>query len=292
MILKASEFRFPGNVRLKYFPLVIRALPPEGWPEGAVVVTDGKSPYKRFLQTIGAPSNAQFQAEMGEWREGDPRALLSIIEEIALNCPLKQDEVITIKRDYEIASLAAGDHTPSLFVQGLIPSIWLGFESGLLSFQTALILSLYAPHDAQREIVGLGVAEERPEVLLRLLEDPFFAGDFFNYLKRDPGKLRVLGYESLPALLKKGSPLSYGRTRLLMRLAAAIPPERRRGLTGDQGEFLLRAGRELRERLFRGETISIDGATIVLSDLQAMSRSQARELIKKLKRREQHGDNA
>ena len=96
----------------------------------------------------------------GEWRDGDPRALLSMLEEIALNCPLKQDEVITLKRDYEIASLASGDNTPSLFVQGLIPSIWLGFESGLLSFQTALLLSLYAPHDAQREIVGLGAAEE------------------------------------------------------------------------------------------------------------------------------------
>ena len=127
MILKASEFRFLDNVRLKYFPLVIRAFPPEGWPEGAVVMTDGKSPYKRFLQTIGAPPSTEFQAEMGEWCDGDPRALLSMLEEIALNCPLKEDEVITLKRDYEIASLAAGDNTPTLFVQGLIPSIWLGF---------------------------------------------------------------------------------------------------------------------------------------------------------------------
>jgi len=292
VILKASEFRFPDSVRLKYFPLVIRALPPEGWPEGAVVVTEGKSPYKRFLQTIGAPPSTEFQAELGEYREGDPRALLSILEEIALNCPLREDEVMTIKRECEIASLAAGDKTPPLFVQGLIPPLWLGFESGLLSFHTALILSLYSTHDAQSEIMGLGVTEKQPEVLLRLIEDPFFAGDFFNYLKRDPGKLRVLGYESFPALLKKGSPLSYGRVRLLMRLAAAIPSERRRGLTGDQGEFLLRAGRELRERLFRGETISIDGQTIALSDLQVMSRLQVRDLIKKLKDKTRYGNNA
>jgi hypothetical protein len=54
MLLKANEFHFPDAVPAKYFPLVIRASPPEGWPRGTVVVSENKVPYKCFLQIIGA----------------------------------------------------------------------------------------------------------------------------------------------------------------------------------------------------------------------------------------------
>jgi hypothetical protein len=46
MLLKASEFSFPDTVRRKYFPLVIRASPPEGWLRGTVVVSERKIPYR------------------------------------------------------------------------------------------------------------------------------------------------------------------------------------------------------------------------------------------------------
>ena len=75
-----------------------------------------------------------------------------------------------------------------------------------------------------------------------------------------------------------------------MRLAASIPPERREGLTGDQGEFFLSVGRERRERLFRGASISVDGHEVTFDDLKVMGRRQVRELIYKVRHR-RDGDN-
>ena len=63
MILKASEFNFPDAVRAKYFPLIVRASPPEGWPRGTVVVSENKVPYRNFLQIIGASPASEFEAE-------------------------------------------------------------------------------------------------------------------------------------------------------------------------------------------------------------------------------------
>src|SRR5918996_4175826 len=103
MLLKASEFNFPDIVRRKYFPLIIRASPPEGWPRGTVVVSENKVPYRCFLQTIGASPATEFEAEIGEYQDNDPRIALAMLEEIALNCPLKEHEVADIKKEYETA---------------------------------------------------------------------------------------------------------------------------------------------------------------------------------------------
>lgn len=291
MILKASEFRFPDAARVKYFPLVMRSAPPEGWPQGIVVVSENKLPYRCFLQAVGVSPTTEFRAEVGDYRNDDPRIFLSILEEIALNCPLKEEEALVIKRDYEVASRAACEKRPPLFIQGLIPAVFQAFESRLLSFQAALILSLYTTADVQRQIVGLGLGEQSPEVILKLLGDPFSPGDIFNWLERDPGRLKALGYDSLSAFLRKRSPYSYGRARFLMRLAAAIPPEKRKGLTSDQGELLLSVGRETREALFRGERISLDGGELDFAEILLMSRSQVRRLIRKV-REEKRGIDA
>ncbi len=283
MILKAAEFRFPESVRLKYFPVVMRCSPPSGWSEGMVVMTEEKLPYRGFLQLIGASPKAEFKAEIGEYRDGDLRVLLSILEEVSLNCPLKEEEALLVKRDYEVGCRTAGEKRPPLFVQGLIPPVFRAFESRFLSYDGALILSLYAMGDVQREIIGLGLGEESPEALLRCLTDPFFAGDLFNRMERDPGKLIAFGYENISAFLKKRSPFSYGRARFLMRLAAVIPPEKREGLTSDQGEFLLSIGRERRERLFKGGAVSVDGHELTFDALKLLGRRQVREVIHKVR---------
>lgn len=283
MIVKAAEFHFPESVRIKYFSVVMRAAPPEGWPEGTVVMTEGRLPYKSFLQVIGASPKAEFRTEVGGYPDGDPRTLLSILEEIALNCPLKEEEALSIKRDYEVASRASGDARPALFVQGLIPPLWSGFEKRLLSFPSALILSLYTTADVQREILTLGTGEESPDLALRILCDPFSAGDLFNRLEREPERLKAMGYQTISDFLKNRSPFSYGRSRFLMRLAAAIPGEKREGLTSDQGEFLLRITSQTRERLFRGDSVSIDEEEIALKELRLKSRPEIRRLIRKLR---------
>src|SRR5262249_37815069 len=90
MLLKVSEFNFPDAARRKYFPLIIRASPPEGWPRGTVVMSESKIPYRCFLQIIGASTAAEFKAEIGEYQNSDPRINLSMLEEIALNCPLRE----------------------------------------------------------------------------------------------------------------------------------------------------------------------------------------------------------
>src|SRR5262250_2608794 len=100
MLLKASEFCFPDHVRAKYFPLVIRASPPEGWPRGTVTVGEGKIPYRNFLQMIGTSPEAEFDAQFGEYHD-DPRMFLSMLEEISLNCPLREEEALTIKKEYQ-----------------------------------------------------------------------------------------------------------------------------------------------------------------------------------------------
>src|ERR671918_1053714 len=239
MLLRASEFSFPDTVRRKYFPLIIRASPPEGWPRGTVVVSENKVPYRCFLQIIGASPASEFEAEIGEYQDNDPRMALSMLEEIALNCPLREDEAAGIKKDYETASTAVDDNRPPLFVQGLIPPIFCAFEGGILSFSSALILSLYTNAQVQWEIAGLGLLDKSPEAALKVFTDPFFPGDILNRMARDPGKLRALGYESFKDFLNEHSPFSYGRSRFLMRLAAAIPSHSRIGLTSDHGEFLL-----------------------------------------------------
>ena len=73
MILKASEFKFPDVLRAK-FPVIVRASPPEGWPRGAVMVSDGKIPYRNFLQIIGAALDTEFEAEFGDYQDKIGRA--------------------------------------------------------------------------------------------------------------------------------------------------------------------------------------------------------------------------
>src|SRR5499425_3317968 len=124
MLLKAIEFNFPDTVRLKYFPLVIRASPPEGWPRGTVVVSERKVPYRCFLQIIGATPATEFEIEVGEYRDNDPRITLSMLVEIAFNCPLREYEAGDVKKEYENVSKEADEKRPPLFVQGLIPHLF------------------------------------------------------------------------------------------------------------------------------------------------------------------------
>jgi hypothetical protein len=283
MLLKANEFHFPDAVRAKYFPLVIRASPPEGWPRGTVAVSENKLPYRCFLQVIGASPASEFRVEAGDYRNNDPRIALSMLEEIALNCPLREDEAASIRREYENTCKEAGEPRPPLFIEGLISPIFCAFESGLLSFSSALVLSLYTSAEVQREIIGLGLIDRSPEVVLEIFTDPFSPGDILNRLAREPERLEALGYNSLRAFLMERSPISYGRGRFLMRLAAAIPPEKRVGLTSDQGELLLSVGKVRREALFGGKRISIDGREIDFNELASLSRVEARGLIRKAK---------
>ena len=281
MLLKASEFHFPDAARAKYFPLVIRASPPEGWPRGTLVVSENKVPYRCFLQVIGASPASEFETEIGEYQDNDPRIALSMLEEIALNCPLRENEAEEIKKEYETASTEADEKRPPLFVQGLISPLFSAFEAGMFSFSSALVLSLYTNAEVQWEIAGLGLLDKSPEAALKVFTDPFFPGDLLNRLAREPGRLKALGYDSLKDFLKEQSPLSYGRIRFLMRLAAAIPPQKRAGLTSDQGEFLLTIGKAKREALFRGQRISVDGREFDLKDLRGLNRTETRRLIRK-----------
>jgi len=281
MLLKASEFNFPDALRRKYFPLIIRASPPEGWPRGTVVVSESKVPYRCFLQIIGASTASEFEAEIGEYQDSDPRINLSMLEEITLNCPLREDEATGVKKDYETASAAVDEKRPPLFVQGLILPIFYAFETGILSFSSALILSLYTNTQIQWEIAGLGVLDKSPEAALKVLTDPFFPGDVLNRLAREPAKLRAFGCESFKVFLNEHSPFSYGRSRFLMRLAAAIPAQNRAGLTSDHGELLLSVGKARREALFRSNRISLDGRVLDLKEISRLSRVETRRLIRK-----------
>jgi hypothetical protein len=281
MLLKVSEFSFPDTVRHKYLPLIIRASPPEGWPRGIVVVSENKVPYRCFLKIIGAPPAAEFEAEIGEYQDSDPRITLSMLEEIALNCPLREDEAAGVKKDYETASAEIHEKRPPLFVQGLISPIFGAFEAGILSFFSAIILSLYTNAQVQWEIAGLGLLDKSPEAALKVFTDPFFPGDVLNRLAREPGRLKALGCESLKDFLKERSPLSYGRSRFLMRLASAIPSQKRERLTSDQGELLLSIGKVRREALFRCQRISVDGREFDFKELMSLSRIETRRLIRK-----------
>jgi hypothetical protein len=283
MLLKTSEFHLPDAVRAKYFPLVIRASPPEGWPRGTVVVSEGKSPYRCFLQVIGASPASEFEAEIGEYQDNDARITLSMLEEIAFNCPLREDEAAGIKKEYETASTESDEKRPPLFVQGLISPIFCAFEAGMFSFSSALVLSLYTNSGVQWEIAGLGLLDKSPEAALKVFTDPFFPGDLLNRLAREPGRLKALGCDTFTAFLKERSPISYGRSRFLMRLAAAIPPQKREGLTSDQGEFLLTIGKVKREALFRGQRVSVTGREFDLKDLRGLNRTETRRLIRKAK---------
>ncbi len=291
MLLKASDFNFPDALRAQYFPLVIRASPAEGWPRGTVVVSGSKVPYRSFLQLIGASPATEFEAELGEYRDNDPRITLSMLEEIALNSPLREDEAAEIKKEYEAASAGADEKRPPLFVQGLISPLFSAFETGMFSFSAALVLSLYANAQVQWEIARLGVLDKKPEAALKIFADSFFPGDILNRLARETGRLKALGCESLRGFLKQQSPFSYGRSRFLMRLAAAIPPQKRAGLTGDHGELLLRIGKTRREMLFRGDRISLDGRSLDLKEITDLGRTEARSLIRKA-REEKRGAKA
>jgi hypothetical protein len=282
MILKGSEFKFPDATRAK-FPVIVRASPPEGWPRGAVMVSDDKIPYRNFLQIIGAAPDTGFDAQIGEYQDNDPGMMLSMLEEISLNCPLRDDEAEVIKKEYQTASDDAAESRPPLFVQGLISPVFHAFENGMLSFPSALSLSLYTSPEAQREIVRLKLVDESPEIVLKNITDPFYAGDILNRLAREPGRLKILGYENLRVFLKERSPFSYGRSRFLMRLAAAIPAQKREGLTSDHGELLLNIDQKKRQALFRGERISIDGKQFDFKQLIALSRYETRKLIGKLR---------
>jgi len=290
MILKGSEFKFSDATRAK-FPVIVRASPPEGWPRGAVMVSDDKIPYRNFLQIIGAAPDTGFDAQIGEYQDNDPGMMLSMLEEISLNCPLRDDEAEVIKKEYQTASDDAAESRPPLFVQGLISPVFHAFENGMLSFPSALSLSLYTSPEAQREIVRLKLVDESPEIVLKNITDPFYAGDILNRLAREPGRLKILGYENLRVFLKERSPFSYGRSRFLMRLAAAIPAQKREGLTSDHGELLLNIDQKKRQALFRGERISIDGKQFDFKQLIALSRYETRKLIGKL-REEKRGTQA
>ncbi len=281
MLLRASEFNFSDMVRRKYFPLIIRASPPEGWPRGTVVVSERKIPYRRFLQIIGASPASEFEAEIGEYQDSDARVALSMLEEIALNCPLKEDEAADIKKEYDTASAEANEQRPPLFVQGLIPPLFSAFETGMVSFSSALVLSLYANAQVQWELARLGLLDKSPEAALKVLTDPFFPGDILNRIAREPTKLRALGYENFNDFLNEHSPFSYGRSRFLMRLAAAIPMQNRSGLTSDHGELLLSVGKARREALFRTERIFLDGRMLDLKEISRLSRVETRRLIRK-----------
>jgi hypothetical protein len=290
MILKASEFKFPDVMRAK-FPVIVRASPPEGWPRGVALLSEGKIPYRNFLQIIGAAPDTEFEAQLGEYQDNDPKMILSMFEEISLNCPLTDDEAEAIKKEYQTASDDTAENRPPLFVQGLISPVFHAFENGMLSFSSTLSLSLYTSPEAQREIVRLKLVDESPEIVLRNISDPFYAGDILNRLAREPGRLKILGYDNLRVFLKEHSPFSYGRSRFLMRLAAAIPPQKREGLTSDHGELLLSIGQKKREALFGGERISIDGKHFEFKQLITLNRDETRRLIRKL-REEKRGTQA
>ena len=290
MIFKASEFKFPDTMRVK-FPFIVRASPPEGWPRGTVVVSENKFPYRCFLQIIGASQASEFEAEIGEYQDSDPRIALSMLEEIALNCPLREDEAAGIKKEYETASTKADEKRPPLFVQGLLSPIFCAFEAGMLSFSSALVLSLYTNPEVQWEIAGLGLLDKSPEAALKVFTDPFFPGDILNRLAREPRRLKALGCDNLRAFLKDWAPFSYGRSRFLMRLAAAIPAQKRDGLTSDLGELLLSIGQKRREMLFRAERTLLDGKDFDLKQLTTLDRAETRRLIRKV-REEKRGAQA
>jgi hypothetical protein len=281
MLLKASDFHFPDAVRAKYFPLVIRASPPEGWPRGTVVVSENKLPYRCFLQIIGASPATEFEAEIGEYENNDRRITLSMLEEIALNCPLRDGEAARIKKEYDTTSTEVDEKRPPLFVQGLISPLFSAFEAGMFSFSSAIVLSLYTNSGVQWEIAGLGLLDKSPEAALKVFTDPFFPGDILNWVVREPGKLRALGYETFKDFLNEHSPFSYGRSRFLMRLAAAIPPQKRERLTSDHGELLLSIGKAQREALFRSDRISLDGKMLAFKEVLRLSRVETRRLIRK-----------
>jgi len=290
MILKANEFRFADAMRAK-FPVIVRASPPEGWPRGAVMVSEGKIPYRNFLQIISSAPETEFEAQLGEYQDDDPRMMLSMLEEISLNCPLRDDEAEAIKTEYQAASDDAAESRPPLFVQGLISPVFHAFENGMLSFPSALSLSLYTSPEAQREIVRLKLVDESPEIVLRNITDPFYAGDILNRFAREPGRFKLLGCDNLRSFLKHRSPFSYGRSRFLMRLAAAIPAQKREGLTSDHGELILNHDQKKRQALFRGEKISVDGKQFDFKQLIALSRHETRTLIRKV-REEKRGTQA
>ena len=161
---------------------------------------------------------------------------------------------------------------------------------GLISLGADLVALRRAGTRSARSS-DLNFIDESPELVLKNFADPFYAGDILNRLAREPGRLKGLGYDSLRVFLKERSPFSYGRSRFLMRLAAAIPAQKRASLTTDHGELLLNIGQKKRAALFRGERISIDGKEFDLHQLITLNRDKARRLIRQI-RKEQRGTQA
>jgi hypothetical protein len=210
--------------------------------------------------------------------------MLSMLEEISLNCPLREDEAETIRVEYTDVSKQLNEDRPVLFVQGLISPLFYAFETGVVSFASALTLSLYVARDTQREIVRLGSISESPESALKNFADPFYAGDLLNRSAREPNRLKSLGHDNLRWFLRNGSPFSYGRSRFLMRLAAAIPVANRTELTSDHGELLLKISQKKRQALFRGQQIVINGVEFDLRQLIDFNRDKIRSLIRALRK--------
>jgi hypothetical protein len=266
MIFKASEFKFPDTMRVK-FPLIVRASPPEGWPRGTVVVSENKVPYRCFLQIIGASPASEFEAEIGEYHDDDPRITLSMLEEIALNCPLREDEAAGIKKEYETASSKADEKRPPLFVQGLISPIFCAFEAGMLSFSSALVLSLYTNPEVQWEIAGLGLLDKSPEAALKVFTDPFFPGDVLNQVAREPKKLRAIGYENFKYFLNEHSLFRTAEVDSSCAWPRQFPQKTEQGLPAITASFFLSVGKARREALFRGQRISVDGREFDFKEL-------------------------
>ena len=111
-----------------------------------------------------------------------------MLEEISLNCPLREDEAGGIKKEYETASTEADEKRPPLFVQGLISPIFCAFETGILSFSSALVLSLYTNAEVQWEIVGLGLARQIARGGAQDFHRPFFPRRYFEPAGARAGK--------------------------------------------------------------------------------------------------------
>jgi hypothetical protein len=159
MLLKASEFHFPDAVRAKYFPLVIRASPPEGWPRRTIMMSENKVPYRVFLQIIGASPASEFEAEIGEYQDNDPR-ITSMLEEIALNCPLREDEAAESKRIRD--RFTEADEKDLRFSSRAYLSYLLCFRGRHVFFSSALVLSLYTMLESSGRS-RLGLLDKSPE---------------------------------------------------------------------------------------------------------------------------------
>lgn len=276
MILKRSELNFPDWMKRRYFPIALRSYPEGGWPEETLRVTKDRVPFKGFLRAVGAYPSAQLTVKEEGLLSVDPSVKMSALEEIALNCPLSVEEAEALKSEYEAVQAQAGGKSLPPFVHGLTPPFFDLFMDGNMSHFAALTLSLSVAPPIQGELVSACRMDD-PIALLSLLSDPFLAGDALNRLRRD--HLKSHGYESMSRFLASLKLFSYGRARLLMRIADAVPKNKRRGLSSDQAEFLLRLKPEAREALLSGEKAPIGGKEMDLDGIKRLRRGEIRALF-------------